>query len=55
VPEAVEDLELTPDGLVATLRGRRGDPRHLVKGVSLHRVAFQPAGEAFETSVVLDV
>ena len=55
MPEAVEDLELTADGLVATLRGRRGDPHHPVKGVSLHRLAFQPAGEAFEASVVLDV
>jgi SHS2 domain-containing protein len=55
VPEAVEDLELTADGLVATLRGRRGDPRHLVKGVSLHGLVFRPAGEGFEASVVLDV
>ena len=55
VPEAVESLELTADGLVATLRGRRGDPRHLVKGVSLHRLVFQPTGEGFEAGVVLDV
>lgn len=55
VPEAVERLELTADGLVATLRGRRGDPRHLVKGVSLHRLVFQPTAEGFEAGVVLDV
>jgi hypothetical protein len=52
---AVEDLELTADGPVATLRGRRGDPRHLVKGVSLHGLALRPAGEGFEASIVLDV
>jgi SHS2 domain-containing protein len=55
VPEAVDDLQLTADGLVATVSGRRGDPRHLVKGVTLHGLVFRPAAAGFEARVVLDV
>jgi SHS2 domain-containing protein len=60
-----ETERFAPDGLVrlsagdrrleATLRGRESDPPHLVKAVTLHRLAFAPAGEVWRARAVLDV
>lgn len=55
VPEDVEQLRLEDDRLVATVRGHHGEPRHLVKGVTYHRLGFDPAGDGFHACVVLDV
>ena len=55
VPEAVERLELGDDRLAATIRGHRGEPRHLVKGVTYHRLAFDRDDDRVHACVVLDV
>ncbi len=55
VPEDVARIELCDRGLVATVRCRRGRPRHLVKGATYHRLAFERSGRGFRARVVLDV
>lgn len=55
VPEEVARLELSDRGLVATVRCHRGSPRHLVKGATYHRLAFERSDEGFHATVVLDV
>ncbi|HYB23501.1 MAG TPA: archease [Solirubrobacteraceae bacterium] len=55
LPERLERLTLEGERLSATLRARRGRPRHLVKGVTYNDLAFAPAGEGFTATVVLDV
>jgi SHS2 domain-containing protein len=55
VPDGVDRLELQGDSLAATVRGHRGQPRHLVKGATYHELAFERAGEGFRARVVLDV
>lgn len=55
VPERVARLDLNPHRLRATVEGRRGDPRHIVKAVTYHRLAFEPAGDGYTATVVLDV
>jgi protein archease len=55
VPEAVGRVELSDSGLVATVRCHRGSPRHLVKGATYHRLAFEHFGRGFRATVVLDV
>ena len=47
VPEDMVRIELSEDGLAATVRCRRGSPRHLVKAATYHRLAFEPSGRAF--------
>jgi SHS2 domain-containing protein len=51
----LETLELGAGSLEATVAGRLGDPPPLVKGVTYHGLAFQPAGSGYRASVVLDV
>jgi len=55
VPEDVGRIELSDRGLVATVRFHRGSPRHLVKGATYHRLAFERSGHGFRARVVLDV
>ena len=55
VPDATERLELSPGGLVATVRARRGSPPHLVKGVTYHRLSFEAIDDGYGATVVLDV
>jgi SHS2 domain-containing protein len=55
VPEQAERLQLLGQGLTATVRGHRGTPRHVVKGVTYHKLKFAPVGERFAATVVLDV
>lgn len=52
-----EDAELAVDGsrLTGVLRARRGEPRPLVKGVTLHRLRFRPENGTWTGRVVLDV
>ena len=54
-PVGVEDLQLGDDSVQASVRGRRGDPRPLIKAVTYHRLAFVPTGSGYRASVVLDV
>ncbi len=55
VPEAVRSLELHGNRVTAQVEGRSGAPRHLVKAVTLHRLAFEPAEAGWRATVVLDV
>jgi SHS2 domain-containing protein len=54
-PEAVRSLELRGNRVTAQVEGSRGDPRHLVKAVTLHRLAFEPVDGGWRATVVLDV
>ncbi len=55
VPDAVESLELGRGGLRAVVRAHRDAPRHFVKGVTYHRLAFERHENGFRATVVLDV
>jgi SHS2 domain-containing protein len=55
VPAEVQRLELGGDRLVATVRGFRGEPRHLVKGVTYNGLAFDREDGGYHATVVLDV
>lgn len=55
VPERVASLEVGERRLRATVEGRTGDPRHLVKAVTLSRLALGPEGGRWRGRVVLDV
>jgi len=55
VPEEVDRIELSDRGLVAGVRCRRVSPRHLVKGATYHRLAFERSDRGFRATVVLDV
>ena len=55
VPEDVERIELSEGGLTAVVRCHRGSPRHVVKGTTFHRLAFEPSDCGFCATVVLDV
>jgi SHS2 domain-containing protein len=55
VPEDVECIELSERGLIAAVRCHLGNPRHVVKGTTLHRLAFEPSDHGFRATVVLDV
>ena len=54
-PERVTCLELADSQLRATVAGHRGLPRHLVKAVTLNRLALEQAGGVWRGRVVLDV
>jgi SHS2 domain-containing protein len=56
IPERVVSLELADRRLRATVEGRRGEPRHLVKAVTLHRLELRrDAKLGWRARVVLDV
>jgi SHS2 domain-containing protein len=56
VPERIAALELGEGELSATVEGHRGQPRHLVKGVTLHRLELRPDDAVgWRARVVLDV
>jgi SHS2 domain-containing protein len=56
VPERATSLELGDGSLDATIEGRRGEPRNLVKAVTLHRLALEPDDRVgWRARVVLDV
>jgi SHS2 domain-containing protein len=55
VPQDVRSLELEGNRVTAQVEGHRGDPRHLVKAVTLHRLAFEPVDGGWRATVVLDV
>jgi SHS2 domain-containing protein len=55
VPERAEDLHLAPAGVQARVVGHRGSPPHLIKAVTLHRLAFERDGDRWRALVVLDV
>ncbi len=55
IAEEIERIEIEGGRLSGSVRARRGRPRHLVKGVTYHRLAFEGSGERFTAQVVLDV
>jgi SHS2 domain-containing protein len=55
VPERVAAIELDENRLTAELLGVRGDPPHLVKAATYHRLALEPGGSGWRATVVLDV
>jgi SHS2 domain-containing protein len=56
VPERIASLELADGKLRATVEGHRGQPRHLIKAVTLHRLELlRDAKVGWRARVVLDV
>lgn len=55
MPQRVDRVELEEGKLTATVHGHRGRPRHLIKGVTYHELAFAQAGDGVVATVVLDV
>jgi protein archease len=55
VPERLERLELADASLSARVEGFTGEPRHLVKGVTYHRLSLEPSGAGWRATVVIDV
>jgi SHS2 domain-containing protein len=55
VPAHVEHMELGPEGLRARVAGHVGNPPHLVKAVTYHRLAFEPHDGGWRAVAVLDV
>jgi SHS2 domain-containing protein len=55
VPERIGSLDLEEGRLLALVAGRVGEPRPLVKAVTLHRLELRPDDGAWRARVVLDV
>jgi SHS2 domain-containing protein len=55
VPERVASFELADGRLRATVEGHCDHPRHLVKAVTLNRLALEQEGGRWHGRVVLDV
>jgi SHS2 domain-containing protein len=55
VPDRLSSFELDERGARATVLGGAGDPPHLVKGVTYHRLSFGEADGGWRARVVLDV
>lgn len=51
----IKDLSISAACLRATVVGRMGAPRPLVKAVTYHRLQFEPADRGYRGSVVFDV
>jgi SHS2 domain-containing protein len=55
VPERLDSLELGEDGLTAVVIGGEGNPPHLVKAATYHRLALERSESGWRATVVLDV
>ncbi len=55
VAERVKTLTLGESGLSATVEGRRGTVRHLVKAVTYHGLSLERSNGTWHARVVLDV
>jgi SHS2 domain-containing protein len=55
VPEGLASVDLGKDWLHAMVDGHTGQPSHLVKGVTLHRLEFRQLDDGWRARVVLDV
>lgn len=55
VPQRVEQIALGEGSLEATISGRYGDPQHLVKAVTYHRLSFEKTDGEWTATVILDV
>ncbi len=55
LPERASALELSDGALRATVEGRLGRPRHLVKAVTLHDLELKRGEDCWRARLVLDV
>ena len=55
VPESVRDLVVAEDSVTAVVRGRVGEPRHLIKAVTYHDLELRRDRDGWRGNVVLDV
>jgi SHS2 domain-containing protein len=55
LPERLTALDLADGKLRATVQGRHGQARHLIKAVTLHRLEFTRDDGEWRARVVLDV
>jgi len=55
IPTGAEAVDVSDTTLRGELVARRGRPSHLVKAVTYHRLAFEPTGDGWRATVVLDV
>jgi SHS2 domain-containing protein len=55
MPERLGSLRLTAGALDAVIEGSRGDPVHLVKAATYHRLRLEHRDGGWRASVVLDV
>jgi SHS2 domain-containing protein len=55
VATEVLDLDLDAGSVSATVAGVLDEPPPLVKAITYHRLAFEPAGEVYVAHVILDV
>ncbi len=55
VPSCALEVDVRDDAVDAVVAGEHGDPPHLVKAVTYHRLAFERAPGGWQARVVLDV
>jgi SHS2 domain-containing protein len=55
VATRVDSVDVSERSVRATVAGVLGEPPPLVKAVTYHRLAFEPAGDGYVARVVLDV
>jgi SHS2 domain-containing protein len=55
LPERLASFELDQDRVKALVQGSAGDPAHLVKAVTYHRLSFERTDGGWRARVVLDV
>jgi SHS2 domain-containing protein len=55
VPESTRDLVVAEDSVTAVVRGRLGEPRHIVKAVTYHDLELRRDRDGWRGNVVLDV
>lgn len=55
IPLDIEQLSLETERVVATVTGRLGAPRPLIKAVTYHRLGFAPTERGYGARVVFDV
>lgn len=55
IPERVEELELRDNGLRALVAAHAGQPRHIVKAVTYHRLELSEHEDGWRARAVLDV
>ena len=55
IPAGAEAIDLGDGALRGEVLARRGRPSYLVKAITYHRLSFEPAGDGWRASVVLDV
>ena len=55
IPERVDELELRGNGLRAVVTARPGEPRHIVKAVTYHRLELTEDEGGWRARAVLDV